>query len=159
MNININDISIYSDKMHISQVLVFFERYGINFTRSQIQNYLKFGILPPLISKRYYSKDHLVLLALLHTLKDTCTLQEIKNIFSLVLSIEDISLQNMYTEYVSLQENMKQNLIHVLSQSLDEIKITGKNSKNISDLEKTQVINFMSILLIASLAKVAKQYL
>jgi DNA-binding transcriptional MerR regulator len=46
-----------------------------------IQNYIRVGVLPPPIEKRYYTKDHLVLLTLIDNLKSIYSLEEIKSLF------------------------------------------------------------------------------
>jgi len=65
--------------MTISQVLLFFERQGIEITRAMIQNYIRLGIMPSPVNKRHYTHKHLAALAMITRLKtvfDMPTIQE-----------------------------------------------------------------------------------
>ena len=42
------NLETFNDEMTISQVVRFFNRYGKNFTKTMIQNYVRVGVIPPL---------------------------------------------------------------------------------------------------------------
>ncbi|MDR1558655.1 MAG: DUF1836 domain-containing protein [Clostridiales bacterium] len=65
----LRDVMSYNDSMKISQVIKFFERQGVLFTKSMIQHYVKTGVLPPPEDKRRYTRSHLLMLAILDQLK------------------------------------------------------------------------------------------
>jgi DNA-binding transcriptional MerR regulator len=75
-------IATLSDELTISQVVKFFERQGRSFTKTMIQNYVRVGVLPPPLEKRYYTKNHLVLLTLIDNLKVIYSLEEIKTVLA-----------------------------------------------------------------------------
>jgi len=72
----------YNGSMTISQVVKFFERQGVVFTKPMIQHYVKIGLLPPPEDKRRYTRFHLLLLAVIEQLKGLFTLDEISFIFN-----------------------------------------------------------------------------
>ncbi len=68
----------FSDVMSISQVVKFFERQGVFFTKTMIQNYVRTGVLAAPLGKRRYTKCHLALLVMIERLKDVFTLDELR---------------------------------------------------------------------------------
>lgn len=52
-----------------------------------IQNYVRVGVIPPPVDKRYYTKNHLILLTLVDNLKLIYSLDEIKTLFGPILKI------------------------------------------------------------------------
>lgn len=79
----LKDIHNYSGGMTISQVVRFFERQGMPFTKTMIQNYVRIGLLPPPEEKRLYGRGHLTMLALIHSLKPVFSLEEIGALFTM----------------------------------------------------------------------------
>ena len=92
----LKDIHQYKPQITIRQVVTFFERKGINITRNMVQNYVRDGILPPPINKRYYSHKHLAALALIGTLKNIYELSEIKTVLAPFMDREGIDLELYY---------------------------------------------------------------
>lgn len=94
-----------NEEMTISQVIKFFSKYEIHFTKTMIQNYIRIGLLPGPIQKRYYSENHLMLLFLIYHLKEGFSLEEIKKVFAPILKDEDtfeddlITPQQLYDIY------------------------------------------------------------
>ena len=68
----------YSDRMTISQVVVFFKRHGFDVTKTMIQNYVRVSVLPPPVEKRRYTKDHVLTILLIDHLKKIYSLEEIR---------------------------------------------------------------------------------
>ena len=104
----LSGISGFSEEMTISQVVRFFARRDIEFTKTMIQNYVRIGLLPPPVDKRYYTVQHLILLNLIHSLKSVYPLEDIKVLFRPILKdlstfdddVMDISA--IYEIYVKL---------------------------------------------------------
>ena len=92
----------YSDKMTLSQVVVFFARNNITFTKTMIQNYVRVGILSPPINKRYYTKEHLITLVLTNILKEVSPLDDIK----ILLNKVDCKI-SLYDEYITIIKDGK----------------------------------------------------
>jgi DNA-binding transcriptional MerR regulator len=102
-------IATLSDELTISQVVKFFERQGRSFTKTMIQNYVRVGVLPPPVEKRYYTKNHLVLLTLVDNLKAIYSLEEIRTVLGPVRNnpeiFEDdiIKTTDMYKNYLTMR--------------------------------------------------------
>ena len=103
-------IATLSDELTISQVVKFFERQGKEFTKTMIQNYVRVGVLPPPVDKRYYTKNHLVLLTLIDNLKSVYSLEEIRTVLGPVRNnpelFEDdiIKTTDMYRNYLAMRK-------------------------------------------------------
>jgi len=74
----LKDIRHFSPTMTISQVLLFFERQGMDITRAMIQNYIRDGLLPSPINKRQYTHKHLAAMAMITRLKTVFDMQTIQ---------------------------------------------------------------------------------
>lgn len=99
----------YNDEMTISQVVLFFERQDIFFTKTMIQNYVRVEVLPPPEDKRYYTKKHLLLLYMIDELKNVFSLDEIKRLFSPVLSgFGNADMNLVYRCYAQFYESFLQ---------------------------------------------------
>lgn len=80
-----SELSFYSEKMLISQVVIFFEKRGFNITKTMIQNYIRQEVLPPVVNKRYYGKYHVLIVAMIEILKKRFSFQEIKVFFEFII--------------------------------------------------------------------------
>jgi len=99
------NINNYNKEMSISQVIRFFDSFGMSFTKTMIQNYIRVGIMPPPVRKRYYVKNHLILLAMIYELKEIYSLPEIGHFFETYIKSDDEDeLVDMYNEYLSLYD-------------------------------------------------------
>jgi len=102
------ELHSFNEEMTISQVVSFFKRNGYYFTKTMIQNYIRIGVLPPPVNKRNYTKNHLLLLALIYRLKTVFSLDEIKEVFMPILKQSDtfeddlIKTEQLYDTYHSL---------------------------------------------------------
>ncbi|MCL1988837.1 MAG: DUF1836 domain-containing protein [Firmicutes bacterium] len=74
----LKNIHQYNKSLTISQTITFFARGEIFFTKSMIQNYVRDGILPPPKNKRYYTHEHLAVLAIVNHLKSVYDMSTIK---------------------------------------------------------------------------------
>ena len=101
----LNNLENYNNEMTISQVVAFFERQGVLFTKTMIQNYVKVLVLPAPHNRRYYKKEHLMLLVMINSLKDIYSLDEIKKCFD---SFENI--ETAYSNYITFYKNSIKNL-------------------------------------------------
>ncbi|MDR1689749.1 MAG: DUF1836 domain-containing protein [Clostridiales bacterium] len=96
----------YNDEMTISQVVKYFERQGLSFTKTMIQNYVRVEVLPPPVNKRYYTKRHLLFLYIIDDLKSVFSLDEIKRVFAPVTAdFENGDMQLIYKCYAQFYEN------------------------------------------------------
>lgn len=146
-------IATLSDELTISQVVKFFERQGRSFTKTMIQNYVRVGVLPPPIDKRYYTKDHLVLLTLIDSLKAIYSLEEIKAVLAPIRNNPEIFEDDMikptdvYKNYLAMRKetlgSWKQSLPE-LSDSIEKML----DDDGIKDDEKNTARAFMLALTI-----------
>ena len=143
---NLLDIENYTDEMTISQVIRFFERKNIFFTKTMIQNYVKVELLPPPLHKRYYLKKHLILLSFIDNLKSVYSLSEMKYVFSLI----DVS--ELYSNYIDLYNQLNE----------ENIRSTNENLKTVSLLADAESVNaeiknFLTILMLMNQSVLIKQ--
>ncbi|MCL2874200.1 MAG: DUF1836 domain-containing protein [Defluviitaleaceae bacterium] len=127
--------SSYKSEMTLSQVVAFFEKQNIIFTKTMVQHYMKSGILPPLVNKRYYSKPHICALTVIHILKDIYSLEDIKAVFKLFYD-EDFEAAygafiKMYEEAVVVWKNDLPSIMGDLeSEHFGEKGINGDDAQN-----------------------------
>lgn len=141
-------IATLSDELAISQVVKFFERQGRSFTKTMIQNYVRVGVLPPPVDKRYYTRNHLVLLTLIDSLKSIYSLEEIKTLLEPVRNNPDIfeddliKANDVYRNYIT----MRREFLGEWKKSLpDLIERTDQilTDDGIKDSEKGRATAFM----------------
>ena len=139
---NLPDIENYTDEMTISQVIRFFERRGTFFTKTMIQNYVKVNVLPPPLNKRYYSKNHLILLSFIDHFKSVYSLEEIKAIFSL------IEIPALYSDFLLSYAKQTKDISNLVSDSQNQ---SAKNALPLlmlicqPSLIKQEVTNILNI--------------
>ena len=147
------NLETFNDEMTISQVVRFFNRYGKNFTKTMIQNYVRVGVIPPPVDKRYYTKNHLILLTLVDNLKLIYSLDEIKTVFSPILknstSFEDdiIKVSDLYKDYIQLHTKALKDWKEYLPNTLEEVN-KKLEEYSIGDNEKDTASVFMLVLTI-----------
>ena len=117
------DIHQYSQQFSISQVVTFFERKGISISKSMIQNYVRDGLLPPPLNKRYYSHKHLAALALIDKLKLVYDMAIIKLVLLPLMDEDGLPLELyrkiiMESEKLSRQDDLDSLLLMVYSADL-----------------------------------------
>lgn len=141
-------IATLSDELTISQVVKFFERQGRSFTKTMIQNYVRVGVLPPPADKRYYTKNHLVLLTLIDSLKTVYSLEEIKTVLGPICNnpeiFEDdiIKVTDLYKNYLAIRKDTLSKWKESLPDRFDTIdRLLGEDG--VSDNEKPKGTAFM----------------
>ena len=95
----LRDVMSYNDSMTISQVIKFFERQGVVFTKPMIQHYVRIGVIPPPEDKRRYTRLHLLMLSILEQLKGIYALDDIAPAFSGFTSAD--VLIKLYQEFAA----------------------------------------------------------
>jgi DNA-binding transcriptional MerR regulator len=119
-------IATLSDELAISQVVKFFEKQGRSFTKTMIQNYVRVGVLPPPVDKRYYTKNHLIMLTLIDNLKAIYSLEEIKTVLEPIRNDPDIfeddiiKTTDVYKNYLTMRKDAllrwKESLPHLFDE-------------------------------------------
>jgi len=114
-------LKAYSDKLTISQIMVFFERQGMAVTKTTVQNYIRVGVLPP-PDKRRYTKNHVLLILLIGYLKTVYSLDEIKTILDPVLAASAdgaINIEETYENFCASYANKSDALSEALANAPD----------------------------------------
>ena len=157
------NISQYNDEMTISQVVRFFERQGLEFTKTMIQNYVRVGVMPPPVDKRHYVKNHLIMLTLIYHLKDIYSLDDIKRLLHPVAkdaNTFDDDLIDMAAIY-SIYEELYREAIDDWSGELPALveKVCGRVDKSggVNEAEKETVYTFVTVLTLMAQSIAAKQ--
>ena len=152
----------YNDRITISQVVRFFERHNITFTKTMIQNYVRVGILPPPIDRRYYIKNHLILLTVIYNLKEVYSLEEIGNIFKPITNDSNtfdddiLDMGNIYNEYISLYEKSIKDFTESIPTLLNRVLETT-NAFDIDGKDKEKVLFFLTMLTIMTQSIATKE--
>ncbi|HAQ40795.1 DUF1836 domain-containing protein [Anaeropeptidivorans aminofermentans] len=140
------NIESYNDEMTISQVVRFFERHGLNFTKTMIQNYIRVGLIPPPLEKRYYTKKHLILLTIIDSFKDIYSLDEIGRLFKPILkdteTFDDdiIDMSVIYNEFYRYYQRAINDWAENLPKVFEDIAETAKS--NVSSQEDQETVTF-----------------
>lgn len=119
---------VFSNRLSISKVIIFFERKNIELNRTTIQNYVRVGILHSLIDKRYYDFSHLIIIYLSHYLKKCFTLKEIAE---LVTPLHKINCDDV----VAYNSGMIKTINKI---------INSKSMNNVKEMDKI-VIGLLSV--------------
>jgi len=87
------DIKQYSDAMTISQVLKFCQKKEIGITRGMVQNYIRDGLLPSPVKKRFYTHKHLAALVMIDRLKMVFDIPSIQSALTSFMDEEGLPLE------------------------------------------------------------------
>ncbi len=120
-----SDINNFKELLAISKVIKFFEIKGINLTKTMIQNYSKIGLLPPLIDKRYYGRNHLVRIYVIYILKNSFSLEEIGELFKLVDNEAD--LITLYEDTLSIEKKLIDKKEELINEINDITQVVSEN--------------------------------
>ena len=142
----IPDIDLYMDQVttFMEDKLKEFKRTKQDkiLTKTMINNYTKNKILPP-PEKKKYSKDHMMLLILIYHLKQILS---IGDIHSLLSSVSDISIENLYKNFTDIQSIECKNFSEEMPKKIDELqKQIHPNEENFDKLTLFSMIFFLII--------------
>ncbi|MDR2650206.1 MAG: DUF1836 domain-containing protein [Clostridiales bacterium] len=148
----LRDVMSYNDSMTISQVIKFFERQGVVFTKPMIQHYVKVGALPPPEDKRRYTRLHLLRLAVLQQLKEIYSLENIAAAFSGLAPVDDTLIKR----FQSLAEYAAATWRETLPGLADKAAETA-NSMKLGEDETQKLFESLIILSIMTQSASAEQ--
>jgi len=115
----LSDIRHYSPTMTISQVMKFCEKKSLHITRAMIQNYIRDGLLPPPVNKRFYTHNHLAALVMIDRLKTVFDIPTIQKV--LVPQMDDEGLpMNSYSMLIQKTDKLIQKWAEVSAEILNE---------------------------------------
>ncbi len=144
-------IATLSDELTISQVVKFFEKQGKSFTKTMIQNYVRVGVLPPPLEKRYYTRNHLIFLTLIDSLKNVYSLEEIKTLLTPVRNNPDIFDDDMiqaidiYKGYIEMRKSVLSHWENTLPKLVDKVEELV-SEEGIRNEDKNIATQFMIVL-------------
>ena len=77
-------------------------------TKTMINNYSKAGVIKPVKGKKY-TKEQIIGMLLVYNLKNTITIQEIKQVLAPVYA-NDESLENIYDQFIEIKKVSKRSI-------------------------------------------------
>ena len=89
----LSDIRHYSPKLTISQLIKFFEKKEMSLTRGMVQNYIRDGLLPPPVDKRFYTHKHIAALVIICKLKTVFDIPTIQKTLVPLMDSEGLPLE------------------------------------------------------------------
>lgn len=110
-----NDIP--SLDLYMDQIMTLFEehlqdnkRYQDDklLTKTMINNYSKAGVIKPVKGKKY-TKEQIIGMLLVYNLKNTITIQEIKQVLTPIYKDND-SLEDIYNQFIEIKNNQNTNI-------------------------------------------------
>ncbi len=114
--------------LYMDQIMTLFETFLSNhkrneddklITKTMINNYSKEGILKPIKGKKY-SKEHIIQMLIIYSLKNTITIQEIKNVLA-PFHEDTKQIEPIYQQYLdtikSLIEDKSNDIINFIQES------------------------------------------
>lgn len=114
--------------LYMDQIMTLFDNYLNDhkryeddklLTKTMINNYSKEGILKPIKGKKY-SKEHILQMLLIYSLKNTITIQEVKKVL-LPFHEDTKEIEPIYEKYLQLSNeiinNQANQIIEIISQN------------------------------------------
>lgn len=123
-------------------------------TKTMINNYAKGKLFYPIENKKY-SKDHLMLIAMIYQLKGALSINDVKTTLhqlNKMITEENFALANLYESYVQLAEDSMQQMKSETEQLIHDVEEHSKSlpSQNADYLQE--------LLLVTSLANMSNYY-
>jgi len=116
----------YNHHMSVSQLVTFFERHGMHFTKTMIQHYLKIGLLSPPEGRRYDTQVHVIQLTWIGLLKEFYGLEDIRQMF-LSVNYDPQRLTTLYENYLAGMAEVRDKLQQaVVQQAVVQQAATGE---------------------------------
>jgi len=110
-----------SDRMTISQAVVFLERQGLSITKTMIQNYVRVNALTPPVDGRRYTRNHILMIILIDRFKSVCSLEEIGRLLSPyaqnAINGENPDMFDVYKKFCELFDSKTKSLREIKSEN------------------------------------------
>lgn len=128
LSANIPSLDLYMD-----QIMTLFEenlqdnkRFSDDklLTKTMINNYTKAGVIKPVKGKKY-TKEQIIGMLIIYNLKNTITIQEIKQLLAPIYENDD-SLEDIYNQFIEIKKNQSKELESLV---LNKIKDHNLNIK------------------------------
>lgn len=128
----IPDLDLYMD-----QILTLFDvhlsddkRYPDDklLTKTMINNYSKAGIISKVKGKKY-TKEQLLQMLFIYNLKNSLSIQEIKEVLAPVYDNED-SIVDLYDQFIEIKNNQKKNLPTIMDKEFNNLDLDINNDND-----------------------------
>ncbi len=147
------DVDLYMDQVttyldtHIASIK--FDEDDVVLTKTMINNYVKSGVLPPPVNKKY-SKQHLIMLIFIYYFKGILPVSEVKKMLDPIneefFNDDDMNVEFIYSEmYDSIKNQIVKTSKDVYSKSF-EARQHFTDIKDISEREELQNFIMMGML-------------
>lgn len=139
---NRSDISseqIPSLDLYIDQIMTLFEvelsdnkRYEDDkvLTKTMVNNYSKAGILKPIKGKKY-SKEHILQMLLIYSLKNTISISEIKKVLQPYHNSNE-SIEPIYEEFLNEKNDLTKQITNALNTYIDSKNLDLNDPKQLT---------------------------
>lgn len=139
---NISDLkteNIPSLDLYMDQIMTLFDvnladnkRYPEDklLTKTMINNYSKAGILKPIKGKKY-SKEHILQMVLIYSLKNTISIQEIKKVLQPYHEKEE-DIEPIYNQFLSKKNDLLHHITHEIETYIQENQFDLNNSDQLT---------------------------
>jgi len=100
-------------------------------TNTMIHNYRKAGLIKPVKGKRY-SKEHIIQMLIIFSMKDSLSIQDIKAVFDSLYAdpkFDSGALTEAYEKALAFRTHETQTLINYLSEFFEKMKQPGEEEK------------------------------
>ncbi|HIX81212.1 MAG TPA: DUF1836 domain-containing protein [Candidatus Erysipelatoclostridium merdavium] len=97
-------------------------------TKTMINNYSKAGVIKPVKGKKY-TKEQIIGMLIIYNLKNTITIQEIKQLLSPIYE-QDQDLEAIYDQFITLKKTQSEALNTFLNQIISDYDLNLDNHNN-----------------------------
>ncbi len=136
--------------LYMDQIMTLFEsnlkdnkRYDDDklLTKTMINNYSKAGVIKPVKGKKY-TKEQIIGMLLIYNLKNTITIQEIKEILAPIYETDE-SLEDIYNRFIDIKSKQTLQLEPLIKNIVDsyQLNINDKNERLITIMVLSTLAN------------------
>lgn len=136
--------------LYMDQIMTLFEnnlkdnkRYEDDkiLTKTMINNYSKAGVIKPVKGKKY-TKEQIIGMLLIYNLKNTITIQEIKEILTPIYETDE-SLEDIYDCFINIKSKQTQQLEPLVKNIIEsyQLDINDKNERLITIMVLSALAN------------------
>ena len=136
--------------LYMDQIMTLFEnnlkdnkRYEDDkiLTKTMINNYSKEGVIKPVKGKKY-TKEQIICMLLIYNLKNTITIQEIKEILTPIYETDE-SLEDIYDRFINIKSKQTQQLEPLVKNIIEsyQLDINDKNERLITIMVLSALAN------------------
>lgn len=121
-------------------------------TKTMVNNYSKQGVIKPIKGKKY-SKEHIVQMLMVYSLKNTLSIEEIKRVLQPVYLLSDenkIDLCQLYDRFIDLKTDKKQSMAKTIDTILNDEKLE-------LDTESDRLVAILCLCALSEFAKTVAQ--